>query len=50
MIVLGDLSSLTDNISVLKNEGHISNELFGYIVEPSFLSYWLGERDFRLEK
>jgi len=52
LIVLGNLPALTDSISVLKSEGHIVDENFdyGYMVEPKFLNYWLGERDFRLEK
>ena len=50
MILLGDMTYLTDNPMVLKMSGHIIVEDFGYIVEPKFLSYWLGEREFRLIK
>ena len=50
MILIGDLSTVTSNSVVLKMSGHIDHEDYGYFVTPSFLSYWLGERDFCLIK
>jgi len=50
MIHLDDLTSVTKNTAILTMSGHIRHNDFGYIVEPSFLSFWLGEKDFCLIK
>lgn len=50
MIILEGITGLTNNPAVLSVLGHIKTDNYGYIVEPSFLSYWIGEPEFRLLK
>ena len=50
MILLEDMTSLTDKAVILKMSGHLVVEDYGYFVEPKYLSYWLGEREFHLVK
>ena len=50
MIVLGDISTITHDPSVLTFEGTRPIQDYGYIVRPEFLGYWLGHPDFRLVK
>ena len=50
LIDLGDISTFTDSACVLTFEGHKPIPDHGYVVTPDFLSYWMGEPNFRLIK
>lgn len=50
LIVLGDISALTRDPSVLTFDGRRPTEELGYVVHPRFLAYWLSHPDFRLVK
>lgn len=50
LIVLDDISTITNDPSVLTFEGTRPVDDYGYIVSPEFLGYWLSHPDFRLVK
>lgn len=49
-IVLGDISAITSDPSVLTFDGVRPVEGYGYIVRPQFLGYWMSHPEFRLLK
>ena len=50
LIVLDDISAITQDPSVLTYDGRRPVKDYGYVVHPQFLSYWLSHPDFRLVK
>ena len=50
LIDLGDISTITDDPSVLTFDGVRPIDGGGYIVRPEFLGYWMSHPEFRLLK
>ena len=49
-IDLGDISTITDDPSVLTFDGTRPTQGHGYVVRPEFLGYWISHPEFRLLK